>query len=56
MDDLDIAAQPRCPLDGVLMRDDDAGWHCPACGLVVRHDETMTRPADADDIPGIHGG
>jgi hypothetical protein len=31
-DEFGIGAQPRCPDDGVLMRDDENGWICPACG------------------------
>lgn len=45
---------PRCPKDGVLLREVDAGWQCPECG---RFESAMSGPLAAEfDGPGIHGG
>ena len=32
MDDLDAAAQPRCPSCHVLMRTEGSAFACPSCG------------------------
>ncbi|NYE18020.1 tRNA(Ile2) C34 agmatinyltransferase TiaS [Microbacterium immunditiarum] len=29
------AEQPRCPVDGIVMRDITDGWECPACGTRI---------------------
>ena len=53
MDELSFD-HPRCPTDGVLLREVDTGWDCPEC----RHFEpAMSGPMPPEsDIPGIHGG
>jgi ribosomal protein L37AE/L43A len=50
-------AQPRCPVDGVVMRDIPGGWKCPACGYVYAPAimQQQEQPPDFDG-PSIHGG
>jgi rubrerythrin len=52
-DAIDDMQQPRCPVDGVLMRDAASGWVCPACDHREPQEE-VTLPTS--DVPGIHGG
>ncbi|MEF2256213.1 hypothetical protein [Microbacterium schleiferi] len=49
-----IGEHPRCPSYGVLMRDADDGWACPACGTNVAIESID--PSGAFDGPSIHGG
>lgn len=52
--DLDLSAQPHCPVDNVVMRDVDTGWECPECG---RFEPAMSGPLPPEfDGPSIHGG
>jgi hypothetical protein len=55
VDDLDDAAQPRCPDCGVLMRDVPEGWVCPSFGHQNRAD-LLTDPMPNFDGHSIHGG
>ena len=52
-DVIDDFQQPRCPVDGVLMRDAPIGWECPACGR-AEPQEMVELPIS--DVRGIHGG
>ena len=53
-DDLDWGAQPRCPEDGILMRDLPGGWECPHCGHVQQVQDV--EPPPEFDGPSILGG
>ena len=51
---LDAAAQPRCPHDGVVMRDVPGGYECPECG---RRESVPPVPMPPEfDGPSIRGG
>jgi len=52
MDDIDIGAQPRCPNDGIVMRDVVGGWLCPECRHVEQAQDVEMPPAF--DGPDIH--
>lgn len=52
-DVLDDGQQPRCPVDGVLMRDAVYGWVCSACDR--KEPQDMVKPP-VSDVRGIHGG
>lgn len=53
MDDL-ILDHPVCPVDGVLLREVDAGWQCPECG---RFESGMVGPLRPEyDGPALFGG
>jgi len=54
MEDLDWGAQPRCPEDGILMRDVPGGWECPHCGHVQQAQDV--EPPPEFDGPSIWGG
>lgn len=41
---LDDGAQPRCAIDGIVMRDIDGGWECPDCGYVLAPVVKITMP------------
>jgi len=54
MDDLDAAEQPRCPACGTVMRAVDGAFACGWCGEAIEI-PWAERPADGDDLPGLHG-
>lgn len=47
-------SHPRCAECGVLMRDIDGGYECPACGHVYA--PTMPIQIPRFNGPSIHGG
>lgn len=53
-EDLEWGAQPRCPEDGILMRDVPGGWECPHCGHVQQAQDV--EPPSEFDGPSILGG
>lgn len=54
VDGFDVAETPRCPTDGVLLREVAAGWLFPECG---RFEPAMSGPLLPEfDGPSIHGG
>jgi len=45
------APMPRCPDDGILMRDIPGGWVCPHCGHVQQaQDVEMPPEFDGPDL------
>ena len=53
MDDLH-GEQPRCSMDGIVMRDIPGGWACPSCGEVLAPVVPMRIPV-AFSGPAIRG-
>ncbi|WP_156759577.1 hypothetical protein [Microbacterium karelineae] len=49
MDDLDVAAQPHCPDCRVVMRPQEGGDECPACGRRIEWPH-VEHPGDGDGI------
>ncbi|MFD4957887.1 hypothetical protein [Microbacterium sp. NPDC058389] len=55
MDAIDDGAQPRCPEDGIVMRDIEGGWQCPQCQHVIAPVVKISMPP-AFRGPTIHDG
>jgi tRNA(Ile2) C34 agmatinyltransferase TiaS len=53
-DELDLGAEPHCPVCGTVMRTADGGYRCGGCGHWV--DIPWVEAPRSDDLPGIHGG
>lgn len=54
MDDLDAAAQPRCPEDRVVMRDAKGAWECPLCGFQLMQARVILPPEfEGPSFPGF---